>query len=233
MLYPQNLSPPKDTFTPLEIDVLPHHIMNRQRLKPRYLHRDFVELLHQPLDPEEKLVPAVAEVWVDERRRRAAKGLSLSESALLPSGGMGGRSRTELGYIDDEERVENQGGSWKISEELWGMIQARMDDERGKRGRLTFASFTADIKAGRNGEKVQYDKVSLSAEGDAESDGAVDYDDVRSDLSALATTPAGQIHTKIQEISPGDPELAPTASENLACRRQRAYGRAPAGIASL
>jgi DNA polymerase zeta len=68
MLYPPNLSPPKDTFTPLEIDILPHHILNRNRLKPRNLHQDFIELLHKPLDPDEKLVPAVAELWEDERR---------------------------------------------------------------------------------------------------------------------------------------------------------------------
>jgi DNA polymerase zeta len=162
MTYPSALSPAKDTFAPLEIDVLPHHILNRRRLKPRELHRDFIELLHKPLDPDEKLVPAVAELWEDERRRRSAKGLSLSEKAMMPgSGGMGGRSKAELGYLEPgEERKNHKGGDWKISDELWGMIEERMSDERRKRGRLTFDRFSSDVRAGKDGEKLKYDKVS-------------------------------------------------------------------------
>jgi DNA polymerase zeta len=163
MIYPSALSPPKDTFTPLEIDVLPHHILNRRRLKPRNLHQDFVELLHRPLDPDEKLVPAVAELWEDERRRRSAKGLSLSEKAMMPgSGGMGGRTKAELGYlVDGEPKKENKGGDWKITNELWEMIEERMSTERRKRGRLSFERFSSDIRAGRDGEKLKYDKVGL------------------------------------------------------------------------
>ena len=160
MVYPTAMSPPKDTFTPLEIDVLPHHILNRNRLKPRYLHHDFVELLHKPLDPDEKLVPAVAELWEDERRRRASKGLSLSERAMMPgSGGMGGRTMAELGYkLEGDEPADNRGGNWKISEELWAMIQERMQDERRKNGRLTFERFSADTTSGKEGERKKYDK---------------------------------------------------------------------------
>lgn len=163
MLYPRSFGPPKDTFAPLEIDVLPHHILNRRRLKPRHLHQDFIELLHRPLDPDEKLVPAMAELWEDERRRRFAKGLSLSEKAMMPgSGGMGGRSRAELGYLDGEPK-ENIGGDWKISQELWAMIEERMSTERRKRGRLSFDRFSGDVRAGKDGEKVKYDKVSLKS----------------------------------------------------------------------
>lgn len=160
MLYSSGLSPPKDTYTPLEIDVLPHHILNRRRLRPRALHQDFVELLHQPLDPEEKLVPAVAELWEDERRRRSIKGLSLSETAMMPgSGGMGGRTMAELGYkVEGESRAQNRGGDWKISDELWEMIESRMSDERRKKGRLTFERFSGDIRSGRDGEKRKYDR---------------------------------------------------------------------------
>ena len=163
MLYPTALSPAKDTFAPLEIDVLPHHIHNRRRLKPRELHRDLIELLHKPLDPDEKLVPAVAELWEDERRRRAAKGLSLSEKAMMPgSGGMGGRTKAELGYLEPDQRPkDHKGGDWKISEELWAMLEDRMSDERRKRGRLTFDRFSSDIRAGADGEKLKYDKVSF------------------------------------------------------------------------
>lgn len=164
MIYPPALSPPKDTFSPLEIDVLPHQILNRLRLKPRQLHHDFVELLRQPLDPTEKLVPAVAELWEDERRRRAAKGLSLKEEAMMPrSGGMGGRTMDELGYkVEGRETQENRGGDWKISEELWEMLEDRMASERRKKGRTTFERFSMDVTAGKDGEKRKYDRVSLA-----------------------------------------------------------------------
>jgi len=166
MLYPHSLSPPKDAFTPLEVDILPNHILNRRRLKPRGLHHDFVELLHTPLDPNEKLVPAVAELWEDERRRRLAKGLSLSEAAMMPGGGgMGGRNKEELGYkVGGREDRENRVGDWKISDELWGMIEDRMGEERRRRGRMTFERFSGDISAGRDGEKRKYDRVSRPCE---------------------------------------------------------------------
>lgn len=181
MRYANSLSPPKDTFAPLEIDVLPHHILNRLRLKPRALHQDFVELLREPLDPDAKLVPAVAELWEDERRRRAAKGLSLSEDAMLPSGGMGGRSMAELGYkvasgqvggSSTSEVKENRGGDWKRSEEMWDMLQERMQDERMKRGKLSFERFCNDLSSGKGGEKRRYDKVSrfLHLDGDGQRD---------------------------------------------------------------
>jgi DNA polymerase zeta len=162
MLYPHGLSPPKDTFTPLEIDVLPNAIINRDRLKPRALHQDFVELLRQPLDPKEKLVPAVAELWEDERRRRADKGLSLAEEAMMPGQGMGGRSMEELGYkVPGKDRPDNKGGDWKISEELWGMLEERMTNERRRKGRLSFERFSGEIRSGKDGAKAKYDKVSL------------------------------------------------------------------------
>ena len=162
MMYTESLSPPKETFTPLEIDVLPHHILNRRRLKPRDLHHDFIELLHRPLDPDEKLVPAVAELWEDERRRRSNKGLSLSERAMMPgSGGMSGRSKEELGYqIQGNEYEKNKGGKWKISDELWEMIEERMSEERRRRGRLTYERFSADTASGKGGQNQKYDKVS-------------------------------------------------------------------------
>lgn len=164
MLYTAGLSPPRDTYTPLEIDVLPNHIMNRRRLKPRALHQDFVELLRQPLDPDEKLVPAVAELWEDERRRRAQRNLSLSETAMMPAGGgMGGRNMDELGYkVEGKEYGKNIGGDWKISQELWDMLEARMEVERARKGCLSFERFAADAQAGKGGEKRKYDRVSSS-----------------------------------------------------------------------
>jgi DNA polymerase zeta len=91
----------------------------------------------------------------------AMKGLGLGEKEMMPgSGGMGGRSMAELGYmVDGKGPVDNKGGDWKISEELWGMIEERMSNERRKKGRLSFDKFSADIGAGKGGEKRRYDKV--------------------------------------------------------------------------
>jgi DNA polymerase zeta len=160
MIYPTHSSPPKDTFTPLEVDVLPNHILNRRRLRPRNLHQDFVELLRQPLDPEEKLVPAMKELWEDERRRRLGRGQGIAESQMLPvSGGGRGRSMAELGYKTEEGGTQNMGGDWKISEELWGMLEDRMREEKLNKGSLTFNRFSKDVTAGVEGEKKSYDKV--------------------------------------------------------------------------
>jgi len=161
MVYDSGFSPPKDTYTPLEIDILPQQIMNRRRLVKRPLHQDFIELLHKPLDPADKLVPAVKELWEDEKRRRAMKDLSLSEGAMLPSGGMDGRNMAELGYkVPGLVKPENKGGDWKRSDEMWEMLQERMEEERTKKGNLTFEKFSMEAAAGKNGEKRKYDKVS-------------------------------------------------------------------------
>ncbi|EAL22753.1 hypothetical protein CNBB2010 [Cryptococcus deneoformans B-3501A] len=160
MLYPPGLSPAKDSFTSLEFDILPHQILNRQRLMPRLLHHDFIELLHKPLDPNEKLVPAVAELWEDERRRRAAKGLGTGTNDMMPgSGGMDGRSMEELGYRGNQvDGKKNKGGDWKISDELWAILEERMGAERKRKGKLTFQKYSRDVSAGREGEKLQWDK---------------------------------------------------------------------------
>lgn len=165
MLYSENLSPARDTHTTLELDVLPHQILNRHRLQQRCLHQDFVELLYQPLHPEEKLVPAMRELWEDERRRRLAKGLSTNESAMLPvSGGGQNRSMEELGYKVDGVEVDNKGGDWKISDELWDMLEQRMAAERRRRGtKLTFDQFSRALAAGANGERRKYDRWIMTA----------------------------------------------------------------------
>ncbi|OXG52812.1 DNA polymerase zeta subunit [Cryptococcus neoformans] len=160
MLYPPGLSPVKNTFTSLEIDILPHQVLNRQRLIPRLLHHDFIELLHKPLDPNEKLVPAVAELWEDERRRRAAQGLGTGTNDMMPgSGGMEGRSMEELGYRGDGmDGEKNKGGNWKISDELWAILEERMGVERKRKGKLSFQKYSRDVSAGKDGEKLQWDK---------------------------------------------------------------------------
>jgi DNA polymerase zeta len=218
MLYPGGTEPPKDTHSTLEIDVLPHQIMNRNRLQERPLHQDFIELLHQPLHPEEKLVPAMKELWEDERRRRVAKGLGTSEVAMLPvSGGGRGRTMEELGYKVEGKEVNNRGGDWKISEELWELLQDRMDIERKRRGTLTFDRFSRDLANGKDGERKIYDRVGFNSQGELT---AVDHDDLRSRDLALAKDGAHTADTAICTLGRHCPwgvitwgtDLVPTAT---------------------
>ena len=81
------------------------------------------------------------------------------------SGGMGGRTPAVLGYKINGEAdggEPNKGGDWKISEELWEMIELRMGEERRKKGKLTYERFASDLLAGSGGEKRKYDKVRLT-----------------------------------------------------------------------
>ncbi|WVO13980.1 hypothetical protein L204_101605 [Cryptococcus depauperatus] len=165
MLYPPGLSPPKESFTALEIDVLPHQLLNRQRLVPRLLHHDFIELFHKPLDPNEKFVSAVAELWEDERRRRELRGLNTGTDSMMPESLRIDRmAMRELGHkvqkegLDIKEESINIGGNWKISEELWRMIEERMIDEKKEKGPLTFEKFIQSARRGKNGEKAEWDK---------------------------------------------------------------------------
>lgn len=64
---------PRLSHCAIEIDLLSHHIRNRQTIKPRMLHYDFVERSH-PVPLEKKLVHSMAELWRDEETRRAQRG---------------------------------------------------------------------------------------------------------------------------------------------------------------
>lgn len=161
MLFRPGTSPAKETFAPLEIDILPNHIINRMRLTPRHLHHDFVELLKQPLDPYEKLVRAMKELWEDEKRRRVAKGLSVSEEDMMPKEHQL-RTPAELGYLTGNE-PDNRGGTWQASEELWQDLQSRMQQEKtALGGNWDFEGFAKAANEGKNGRFRKYEKVSLT-----------------------------------------------------------------------
>jgi len=64
---------PRLSHCALEIDLLAQDILNRQTIKPRPLHYDFVERF-KPIPLEEKLVHSMAELWRDEEKRRAQRG---------------------------------------------------------------------------------------------------------------------------------------------------------------
>lgn len=66
--------PPKISHCPLEIDLPLSSILNRRKQTPRDIHHDFVEYLHPDTVEVDKLVKSVKELWVDETRRRVARG---------------------------------------------------------------------------------------------------------------------------------------------------------------
>ncbi|ODQ66790.1 hypothetical protein NADFUDRAFT_8577, partial [Nadsonia fulvescens var. elongata DSM 6958] len=60
---------PKNSFVPLEIDVLAQFIENRHQIEPRSLHHNFIERDH-PISPDTKFVNSVKELWDEDRARR-------------------------------------------------------------------------------------------------------------------------------------------------------------------
>ncbi|BGP12586.1 DNA polymerase zeta [Rhodosporidiobolus nylandii] len=71
---PDDGGPIKVSHEPLELDLPVSAILNRRRLASRELHHDFVEYLQPDLVPPGRKVASVKELWVDESRRRAARG---------------------------------------------------------------------------------------------------------------------------------------------------------------
>lgn len=110
------LFPPSSYFRhsrmPLEIDVAAHQIFNRHKLTARNLHHKFT--IPAPPLPAEPLVPSVRELWEDERRRRATKGLNPSPE--LP--------------VDPTERSRGTGGEWVAEVRYWDGIKKRIEHER-------------------------------------------------------------------------------------------------------
>ncbi|GAA5969258.1 hypothetical protein JCM11641_007531 [Rhodosporidiobolus odoratus] len=71
---PDDGGPTKISYAPLEIDLPISAILNRRRLQPNPIHHDFVELLKPDLVAQGRKVASVKELWLDEARRRAARG---------------------------------------------------------------------------------------------------------------------------------------------------------------
>ena len=62
---------PRVSHCAIEVDVCVQDILNREEVKSRLIHHDFIERLH-PMAPDEKLVHSMAGLWRDETRRRKA-----------------------------------------------------------------------------------------------------------------------------------------------------------------
>lgn len=72
---------PRQSHCMLEVDIHVQDILNRHQIRERPLHNDLTEGL-EAFSLEEKLVPSLASLWEDEKRRRkAAMGLTDSSSS--------------------------------------------------------------------------------------------------------------------------------------------------------
>ncbi|TIC67824.1 hypothetical protein E3Q03_01809 [Wallemia mellicola] len=77
---------PRDTNCLVEFDIRASWIENRYQIAPRYIHNTSIE----ELVPDDKLLPSLRELWVNEEKRREAAGL---ESSIKIQGSVkGGRN---------------------------------------------------------------------------------------------------------------------------------------------
>ncbi|KAH7930979.1 hypothetical protein BV22DRAFT_1053576 [Leucogyrophana mollusca] len=97
---------------PLEVDVASHQILNRHRLTARNIHHELT--IPAPPLPSEPFVLSVRELWEDERRRRAANGLS--PTPVLP--------------VDPSENSRGAGGEWVSEARWWDELRKRIERER-------------------------------------------------------------------------------------------------------
>lgn len=73
-LLHSSAGPTKETYCPVELDLPLSAIHNRRRVTGRDLHHDFVEMNDPGSFETGKLVKSLKELWIDEERRRNARG---------------------------------------------------------------------------------------------------------------------------------------------------------------
>ncbi|KAI9879358.1 MAG: DNA polymerase zeta [Pleopsidium flavum] len=102
---------PRQSHCSIEVDVCVQNIMNRQEIKPREIHHDFIERTN-PLALDEKLVHSMAGLWRDETKRRKARmgdadpGSSPFPPEVLVSVSADPRNSQRGGWIHEEEYME-------------------------------------------------------------------------------------------------------------------------------
>ncbi|KAF8629703.1 hypothetical protein AX15_003320 [Amanita polypyramis BW_CC] len=97
--------------SPLEVDVIAPHILNRLQLESREMHHKLE--IPEPLLSKEPLISSVRELWDDERKRRLAQGLGPTPEMPL----------------DPSESSRNISGGW-VTEDRWReKLGRRMQEE--------------------------------------------------------------------------------------------------------
>ncbi|KAG2169661.1 hypothetical protein VTO58DRAFT_110925 [Aureobasidium pullulans] len=124
----QRLQPdsfPRQSHCSLEVDIRVQDILNREEVKDRSLHHDFVERLNH-LAPEEKFVQSMAGLWRDETiRRKKRMGITNPGSSPFPP-------EVLVSMSHDPRNTEN--GGWIHEEEYRELVEEIAKDERDRLG---------------------------------------------------------------------------------------------------
>jgi DNA polymerase zeta len=119
----------------IEVDICAQDIMNRQMVKERLLHHDFVERIH-PISADVKLVYSMAGLWKDETRRRKLRMPN-------PKSGSSPFPQDALVSMSADPR-DSQPQGWIHEEEYRQQILSLITDERedgGDGDEVSFESF--------------------------------------------------------------------------------------------
>jgi DNA polymerase zeta len=125
---------PRLSHCTLEVDLLSHHILNRQSIKPRLLHHDFVERQNPP-SPNEKLVHSMAELWLDEERRHKKFGKWQPVPSVYSS-------------LSQNDAEIKRNGPWIHETELRAKLEETIQIERARSDAhaLSFDTFIRPLK---------------------------------------------------------------------------------------
>ncbi|PIL31964.1 hypothetical protein GSI_06668 [Ganoderma sinense ZZ0214-1] len=104
----------RQTRMSLEVDAPAPQVLNRHKLRARTMHHKLT--IPAPEIPPEPLVLSVRELWEDERKRRAAQGLTPSPE--IPK--------------DLSVNSRGPGGDWVSEARWWEEIRKRIERERGR-----------------------------------------------------------------------------------------------------
>jgi len=114
---------PRQSHCSIEVDACVQDIANRDEIKPRSIHHDFVERTN-PLLPDEKLVHSMAGLWRDETRRRKARmGIVDPDSSPF--------APEDLISVSADPRSSQRGG-WIHEEEYMERVRAIISEEKNK-----------------------------------------------------------------------------------------------------
>ncbi|KAI9769189.1 MAG: DNA polymerase zeta, partial [Candelina submexicana] len=114
---------PRQSHCSLEVDICVQDILNRNEVKERPLHHDFIER-QMPFTPNEKLVHSMAGLWKDETRRRKAR---------MPEAAPGSTPFPPDVLISmSAEPRSSQRGGWIHEEEYMGRVKDIVQEEKNK-----------------------------------------------------------------------------------------------------
>lgn len=124
---------PRISHCSLEVDICVQDITNRNEVKPRSLHHDFIEYL-DPVAPDEKLVRSMAGIWEGQTRRRKSTIPDL-ESGRSPSG--------DIPLSMSAGPRKSQPSGWIHEEDYKNQMMALIMDERNKSdgANISFSTF--------------------------------------------------------------------------------------------